>query len=108
MDLKLLLTREEIDLIAKEFGEYSLIDENQIIIPCERLAEKKTSFGDDYEDDGLPPIFELIINFEPVVEGKFDVEFDFNTDYAFSATEYDVLEDVITKDIFEILGLVYE
>ena len=108
MDLKLLLTREEIDLIAEEFGEPAWIDENQIIIPCERLAEKKTSFGDEYEDDDLPPIFEVIISFEPVEGGKFDVEFDFNTDYAFSENEYDILEEFIKKDVFEILGLVAE
>lgn len=108
MNLALVLTKEQIDLIVEEFGPYADVDGNQAIIPCERLAEKKTSFGDDYEDDDLPPIFELIISFEPVEGGKFDVEFDFNTDYAFSENEYDILEEFIKKDVFEILGLVAE
>ena len=108
MNLELVLTKEQIDLLCEEFGEYTWIDEEQVVIPCERIAEKRTSFGQDFDFDDEEaeyPIFELLVYVTNRGDGKFDVTFDTNTDYDFTDTEIATLDDTLHVEILDALGM---
>lgn len=106
MDLELVLTKEQIEHLGNEFGEYTWIGDDMVVIPCERIAEKRTSFGEDFdfEDEDVEyPIFELLVHAETREDGKYNVTFETNTDYDFNSNEISILEDALHKEISDIL-----
>ena len=105
MDLELVLTKEQIELLGEEFGEFTWVGEDMVVIPCERIAEKRTSFAEDFDfdDDEEYPIFELLVHADKREDGKYDVTFETNTDYDFSKNELAILDDTLHKEILDIL-----
>lgn len=106
MDLELVLTKEQIEHLGNEFGEYTWIGDDMVVIPCERMAEKRTSFGEDFDfedEDAEYPIFELLVHAETREDGKYNVTFETNTDYDFNSTEISILDDALHKEIMDIL-----
>ena len=111
MDLDLKLTEEQIKQLFKGFGDGTFVGKDMAVIPCERIAEKYSNFGQDFDDEDEEefeyPIFEMILNLETTDEaGVYDVIFETNTDYDFEGNEISTIESVLKKEVLDELGLV--